>query len=194
MCFFFSSRRRHTRCALVTGVQTCALPISLGPQAQIMVDANQAWEPAIAGRRIAALERYQPFWIEEPLAADEPLQAWRALADSTPIALAAGENIRGQADFEAAAANGHLRFIQPDVAKWGGISGCLAVARHAEQAGLVFCPHWLGGGIGLAASVHLSGALGPVGLVETWRAWCGERVCEYVWISGEWATLKKQKT
>src|SRR3546814_6561978 len=26
---FFSSRRRHTRCALVTGVQTCALPISL---------------------------------------------------------------------------------------------------------------------------------------------------------------------
>src|SRR3546814_6763329 len=31
MCvlFFFSSRRRHTRCALVTGVQTCALPISI---------------------------------------------------------------------------------------------------------------------------------------------------------------------
>src|SRR3546814_14753987 len=28
VCFFFSSRRRHTRCALVTGVQTCALPIS----------------------------------------------------------------------------------------------------------------------------------------------------------------------
>src|SRR3546814_12582120 len=27
--FFFSSRRRHTRCALVTGVQTCALPIWL---------------------------------------------------------------------------------------------------------------------------------------------------------------------
>src|SRR3546814_2690324 len=29
--FFFSSRRRHTRCALVTGVQTCALPISNYP-------------------------------------------------------------------------------------------------------------------------------------------------------------------
>src|SRR3546814_6737862 len=28
-CFVLSSRRRHTRCALVTGVQTCALPISL---------------------------------------------------------------------------------------------------------------------------------------------------------------------
>src|SRR3546814_5590416 len=33
--FFFSSRRRHTRCALVTGVQTCALPISaILPEAQ----------------------------------------------------------------------------------------------------------------------------------------------------------------
>src|SRR3546814_8075574 len=30
-CFFFSSRRRHTRCALVTGVQTCALPIFSPP-------------------------------------------------------------------------------------------------------------------------------------------------------------------
>src|SRR3546814_4511283 len=30
VCFFFSSRRRHTRCALVTGVQTCALPIFTG--------------------------------------------------------------------------------------------------------------------------------------------------------------------
>src|SRR3546814_2410303 len=30
MFFFFSSRRRHTRCALVTGVQTCALPIVRG--------------------------------------------------------------------------------------------------------------------------------------------------------------------
>src|SRR3546814_20766609 len=38
---FFSSRRRHTRCALVTGVQTCALPIScaevaLAPHAQVL--------------------------------------------------------------------------------------------------------------------------------------------------------------
>src|SRR3546814_6809366 len=32
--FFFSSRRRHTRCALVTGVQTCALPISLHFEAE----------------------------------------------------------------------------------------------------------------------------------------------------------------
>src|SRR3546814_10951319 len=41
MClFFFSSRRRHTRCALVTGVQTCALPIS----AQIPAKVEEAMD------------------------------------------------------------------------------------------------------------------------------------------------------
>src|SRR3546814_7383721 len=38
---FFSSRRRHTRCALVTGVQTCALPI-LGHLLHLLADAQIA--------------------------------------------------------------------------------------------------------------------------------------------------------
>src|SRR3546814_4765158 len=38
--FFFSSRRRHTRCALVTGVQTCALPISIARPSQITASSD----------------------------------------------------------------------------------------------------------------------------------------------------------
>src|SRR3546814_3635870 len=44
--FFFSSRRRHTICALVTGVQTCALPISL---------LNRHFPISLAGRASTAL-------------------------------------------------------------------------------------------------------------------------------------------
>src|SRR3546814_10454068 len=40
--FVFSSRRRHTRCALVTGVQTCALPISLARVRREAEDAVRA--------------------------------------------------------------------------------------------------------------------------------------------------------
>src|SRR3546814_8235772 len=40
--FFFSSRRRHTRCALVTGVQTCALPIFLGRWMRMFTIPNQS--------------------------------------------------------------------------------------------------------------------------------------------------------
>src|SRR3546814_9396588 len=45
-CFFFSSRRRHTRCALVTGVQTCALPICENKQAAAMlrdIESRVVW-------------------------------------------------------------------------------------------------------------------------------------------------------
>src|SRR3546814_5443264 len=43
--FFFSSRRRHTRCALVTGVQTCALPICRVAEATTLVPALREHNP-----------------------------------------------------------------------------------------------------------------------------------------------------
>src|SRR3546814_11332784 len=49
--FFFSSRRRHTRCALVTGVQTCALPIFPG----IVIDGKQVGRNREAPRELAGL-------------------------------------------------------------------------------------------------------------------------------------------
>src|SRR3546814_2391007 len=59
--FFFSSRRRHTRCALVTGVQTCALPISsatnLTPPDGVMGKSHQifASSPASVAASIASI-------------------------------------------------------------------------------------------------------------------------------------------
>src|SRR3546814_3133045 len=50
--FVFSSRRRHTRCALVTGVQTCALPISAGVQLANLNDA------LLDNRLVSQLNRY----------------------------------------------------------------------------------------------------------------------------------------
>src|SRR3546814_2406673 len=44
-CFFFSSRRRHTRCALVTGVQTCALPISAQFMRQVRQETSKVTWP-----------------------------------------------------------------------------------------------------------------------------------------------------
>src|SRR3546814_440325 len=49
--FFFSSRRRHTRCALVTGVQTCALPISLTGPESVIAMPDKVWEKQ-GGRQI----------------------------------------------------------------------------------------------------------------------------------------------
>src|SRR3546814_11164631 len=88
-CFFcFSSRRRHTRCALVTGVQTCALPISrdardaalllqvmAGPDGRDIVcrmetppDYSTHLEDGIDGVRVAWTDDYgysKKFWMDE---------------------------------------------------------------------------------------------------------------------------------
>src|SRR3546814_1039725 len=47
MFFFFSSRRRHTRCALVTGVQTCALPIALAGDGFFDADPSKSIEQEV---------------------------------------------------------------------------------------------------------------------------------------------------
>ena len=56
--------------------------------------------------------------------------------------------------------------IQPDAAKWGGLTMAARVARQALKAGRRFCPHYLGAGIGLLASAHLLAAVGGDGMLE----------------------------
>ncbi|MFZ5779048.1 MAG: mandelate racemase/muconate lactonizing enzyme family protein [Pseudomonadota bacterium] len=138
---------------------------ALGDSAILMVDANQAWTPAEAMDMARELAGARPLWIEEPIPADESLESWRTVAAASPIPLAAGENLRGQ-HFERFLASGALGVIQPDVAKWGGLSRCLDIAKSALSRGVMFCPHWLGGGIGLAATLHLKAAAGGDGFAE----------------------------
>lgn len=138
----------------------------IGPERTLMADANQAWDLREALEVVPRIREFDLAWLEEPLAADAPAADWEALAQASPFPLAAGENLRGADAFETAIEDGVLSVIQPDVAKWGGISGCLAVARRALGAGRVYCPHYLGGGIGLAASAHLLAAAGGPGLLE----------------------------
>lgn len=143
-----------------------ALRESLGDAADLMADANQGWTQEQAA---AMLPRLAPFglrWLEEPLRADRPWTEWLALAQGTSIPLAAGENLYGAGAFDAAIASRALRVVQPDLAKWGGFSACLGVAQRVRGAGLTYCPHFLGGGIGLLASAHLLAAAGGDGRLE----------------------------
>ena len=84
------------------------------------------------------------------------------MAANSEVPLAAGENLRGERAFDEAIDAGYLAFVQPDVGKWGGISGGLDVARHADSRNVAYCPHWLAGGVGLAASMHALAGSGSV--------------------------------
>src|SRR3546814_8923454 len=75
-CFLFSSRRRHTRCALVTGVQTCALPISHKTTQRMSLASRLAELRAAAEAGLLTAE------MEEVLR-DAELTRWTARGEGT---------------------------------------------------------------------------------------------------------------
>src|SRR5262249_23227028 len=89
-----------------------------------------------------------------------------ALYASAAMPLAAGENIASRLGFEQVLAESVLGVIQPDIAKWGGLTVGEGLGSNIIKAGKTFCPHYLGGGIGLLASAHLLGGIGGNGWLE----------------------------
>ena len=132
----------------------------------LAADANQGWSIDQALAIVPRLGKFGLRWLEEPLRADRPRPEWRRLRESAPMPLAAGENIASQEDFAEVLAEGVLDVVQPDIAKWGGLSVCSELARGIMKAGKTFCPHYLGGGIGLLASAHLLAGAGGDGWLE----------------------------
>lgn len=138
----------------------------IGDEAALMVDANQGWSLDEAVHMAGRLAPFRLRWLEEPLRADTPWSQWQRLQSRTLIPLAAGENIAGEDNYDAALQSRVLSVLQPDAAKWGGISANWPVIQRARAAGLRYCPHYLGAGVGLMASAHLLAAAGGDGKLE----------------------------
>ena len=132
----------------------------------LAADANQAWSIEEALEAVPELSEFNLAWLEEPIRADRPWQEWQALRKVAAVPLAAGENIASRDGFRQVLADDVLRVVQPDIAKWGGLTECGAAARDILKSGKMFCPHYLGGGIGLLASAHLLAGAGGDGLLE----------------------------
>ena len=142
-----------------------AMREAVGKDAILTCDANQALsvEAAIEFARDAAPINLQ--WFEEAIRVDAPSAQWHALAEASPIPLAGGENFQGS-QFDDAIADNVLRVLQPDVTKWGGITGNFHVAQATVAAGKRYCPHFFGGGVSILSSLHLLAAAGGTGLLE----------------------------
>lgn len=137
-----------------------------GGRLEICADANQNWTVATAIETLSALSEHNISFIEEPLRADAPFADWAALSAAIDTPLAGGENITSHHTFASFMDQGHLRVVQPDVAKWGGVSGALEVGQSASKRGVICAIHYMGSGLGLAASIHTLAAIGGTGPVE----------------------------
>ena len=132
----------------------------------LAADANQGWSVDQALEMLPRLAAFDLRWLEEPIRADRPREEWRRLQAAARMPIAAGENISSVEGFKDVLAEDVLGVVQPDIAKWGGLSACAGVARDILKAGKTFCPHYLGGGIGLLASAHLLAGIGGDGWLE----------------------------
>ncbi len=132
----------------------------------LAADANQGWSVEQALQMLPRLGAFDLRWLEEPIRADRPREEWRRLRASAHMPIAAGENISSAAGFNEVLAEDVLGVVQPDVAKWGGLTVCAGLARDILDARKTFCPHYLGGGIGLLASAHLLAGIGGDGWLE----------------------------
>jgi L-alanine-DL-glutamate epimerase-like enolase superfamily enzyme len=146
--------------------RVAAVRKALGPHAKLMVDVNCAWSPAFAIEMGRAMEPYQLYWIEEPVATDDvdgSAEVARALA--TPIA--GYETEIGLYGFRQLIDRGAVDIVQLDLAWSGGFSEGRRIAAYAQAHHKMVAPHAFAGAVLLVASLHFCAAI-PNGLVLEW--------------------------
>jgi len=127
-------------------------------RAGVMLDVNCPWsvEEALAvDAQIASLGLH---WFEEPVWPPENYGGLAAVRATGRHRIASGENAGSLFDFVAMHRAGAIDIAQPDVAKTGGVSELVKIARFCEANGLAFSPHCAIFGPGQIATLHLTAA------------------------------------
>lgn len=135
------------RCRLLRSV--------LGPDAKMMVDANQVWDVPEAIEWIHQLKEFDPWFVEEPTSPDDILGHAAIAKAVSPIRIATGEMCHNRIMFRQFMESGGMQVCQLDSCRLGGVNEVLAVMLLASRFQIPVCPH--AGGVGLCEYVqHLS--------------------------------------
>ena len=127
---------------------------AIGPDCQLMVDANQFWGVAEAKQHV---EPYRPFglkWVEEPIARDDVL-GYVDLAETFADAsfdFACGEQAASPVIFKQLLKSGAIGYCQIDAVRVAGVNDVMAIILMAAKYDVPVCPH--GGGIALCNMIQ----------------------------------------
>jgi len=131
---------------------------AVGPNVKVMVDANCAYRYYEAIEIARKMEPYDIFWFEEPVNPDD-IEGHKAIAQSTIIPIATGENEYTRYGFRDLIENRAAAILQPDGLIMGGITEFMKVAALAQAHDLPIAPHG-----NQDVHVHLVSAI-PNGLI-----------------------------
>lgn len=128
---------------------------TVGPDVNLIIDANQVWEVDEAISWVKQLAFAKPWFIEEPTSPDD-IEGHRKIREAiAPIQVATGEMCQNRIIFKQMIMCGAVDVVQIDSCRLGGVNEILAVMLMAAKYGLKVCPH--AGGVGLCEYVqHLS--------------------------------------
>ncbi len=133
---------------------------AIGPDVGLMIDANNAYTVVDAIRLARRAEKYEPFWFEEPIHAED-YEGLAKLRHSTSIPLATGENEYTRYGFRDLIASGGTDILQADATIMGGVTEWRHVASLASAHGIQMAPHGSS-----ALHVHLVAAVSNGMIVE----------------------------
>ncbi len=135
-----------------------AIRETVGPDVDLMVDANGAYDAATAIRVSRALEATEISWFEEPVPPDD-LDGYARIHAMTSVPLATGETEFSVFGFRELFGRGLIDVAQPDTARSGGITGARHTALLAFAHNKAFAPHTgFSGGLSQLSALHVAAA------------------------------------
>jgi D-galactarolactone cycloisomerase len=130
----------------------------LGPDADLMIDANNQYRPREAIRFARAVEDQDIFWYEEPVPTDD-LAGARFVRESITMPVAGYETETSRWGFKDLIEAGAVDIVQADTVWAGGISECRRIAAFASAWSLPMAPHNFAGAVSGFANLHLLASL-----------------------------------
>jgi D-galactarolactone cycloisomerase len=138
--------------------RVAAVRDAIGPDVQLMVDANHCFNVPQAIAIGRELEKLDILWFEEPIS-PEDIAGYAELRGKLDIAIAGGENEFAKYSFRHILESRAMDIVQPDVCAAGGITECKKIAAMAQAHSVQCVPHAWGTAIGLAATMHYLASL-----------------------------------
>ena len=133
---------------------------AVGPQMQLMIDANHGYQVDEAIQLGRAAAAYDIAWFEEPVL-PEWIGAYREVKDKQPIPVAGGETWHSRWGMLEPITTRAVSIIQPDVCGVGGFSEFRRVVDMAQTHGIRVVPHVWGTAVQIAASLQAHASIAP---------------------------------
>ncbi|MFC6723581.1 galactonate dehydratase [Halobium palmae] len=137
---------------------------AVGDDVDVVVDFHGRASKPMAKRLVAALEPYDPMFVEEPVL-PEHNDALPDIAAHTTVPIATGERMYSRWEFKEVFEDGAVDVVQPDLSHAGGITEVKKIASMAEAYDVAMAPHCPLGPIALAACVQVD-ACTPNALIQ----------------------------